>query len=305
MATSCGYEFQKKHFGFADVKPDDFYASQWFKSRRLFACYRGAMFLYSLVWVIVNIFQYEGLYTFAYLTNWAEWTLCLYFGVSFGTVMYGVRKDNNYTNTQESSDIPNYSALSNREQDELRWFHRLCWVLATLSTDLEYLITIMFWTFLAGEEDAMPLLIIIHQHGITTLMITIDLMVSRIQFRLLHVVYVAFYGTIYTLLTLILYVTGLQTKIYNGVIDWQDAPVISTIVGLSVLCVGFPLVHFLAFGIYHLRFFLARKLAGRKRDSELDSRACQRNNETANGSNDEDINKKLNCDSLGQEESLL
>ncbi|XP_077967020.1 uncharacterized protein LOC120342304 isoform X2 [Styela clava] len=103
MATSWGYEFQKKHFGFADAVAEDFYVSQWFSNRLLFVVYKALIFIYWTSWVIYGTIYYVNLkdvgfrYPF-YLSHWGEWTQVLYYGLTLTVALYGFLTRKSSTN---------------------------------------------------------------------------------------------------------------------------------------------------------------------------------------------------------------
>nr|XP_039259789.1 protein rolling stone-like [Styela clava] len=253
--TSCAYEFQRKHIGFADAKPTDFYSAQWFRFKSVYVAYRACIFVYCLLWSIMNamhLIKYDTKY-YAYLSNWGEWTLVAHFFLHLVVSIYGLTRDAYFGRSE-----PDCCMGNKCNKDELRWFHHLTWVTGSASTGAQYIITILYWSFLTDNKVTSNA-VNIHQHVMNSVLVTIDLFISRVPVRFLHFVYVSLYGITYVLITLILHGANDKSEFYAGILDWKSEPGVSTGVVFAVILVGAPAVHAVSFGFYHLRAFIAIK----------------------------------------------
>lgn len=262
MATSCQYEFQLKLFGFSDAKPESFYTSQWFENRIAFVCYRCFMFLYTVIWSINTTIFYAQQLTnyYGYLSNWAEWSLIVYFGIALGVSIYGLVKHKKALTHADSDSRPSCSGIF---KDDLQWFHRLCWVVFSAIFSIEILVTIVYWSFLSHIATSSPAANI-HQHVMNTVLMLIDLFVNAVPIRLLHVIYAMMYGVTYTLFTLILHGAGVMSVYYPGLLDWRSSPGASAGLCIGLVVAAIPITHSVVFGLYHLRMYIARLLTNPK-----------------------------------------
>nr|XP_039259175.1 protein rolling stone-like [Styela clava] len=265
MATSCGYEFQLKHFAFADVSASDFYVSQWFNSKILFVLYRAFMFLYCLIWSInttIILVEAYPIYV-AYLSNWAEWTLVVHFLLALLVAIYGL-----FSQSRDSTSTEIGCCPGNRcNNGDVRWFHHLTWVVLTATAGVNFIVTIIYWAFLSGIRVA-SVPANVHQHIMNSVLMILDIFISRIPIRLFHFIYVSLYGLTYVLFTAILHGADVKSAFYTNLLDWESAPGISAGVCVGLIVVGSPIIHLVSFGFYHLRAFIARSCGCSSTSSE-------------------------------------
>lgn len=257
MGNAFRSEFQLKYFGFADTKPEKFYVSEWFQNRIAFVGYRVFMFLYCLIWsintTIILVPHYPQYY--GYLSDWSEWSLVIYFGIALGVAIYGLTMKE----TPEESRLTGCCTGSKICQDNLRWFHRLCWVVFNAVMTINIVVTVLFWALLSGFPVKSQVANI-HQHVMNTVLMVTELFVVAFPMRVLHFIYPMMFGLTYMLFTLILHAAAVMSRYYQGFLDWQSVPGLSAGIALGSIFVACPIGHAIAFGLYHLRSFIARKV---------------------------------------------
>ena len=137
---------------------------------------------------------------------------------------------------------------------ELRWFHIFVWIFHEVAFAIALFITVVFWSLLPPSINPIS----INSHVINTIIMLADLFVCAIPFRLLHFYHVALCALAYTVFSLILHGVGFESAIYS-VLDWVGRPGFSIGLVLISIFVGSPLSHLIGFGLYHLRWFIARR----------------------------------------------
>lgn len=105
-----------------NCKPDCFISWQWFENRVAFVAYRCFMFLYTLIWSInTTIFYAQRLERYyGYLSNWAEWSLVVYFGTAFGVSLYGLVIQEKPSNEDDSDSSSCTRFFKGRPKQSLR-----------------------------------------------------------------------------------------------------------------------------------------------------------------------------------------
>ncbi|XP_078487925.1 protein rolling stone-like [Ciona intestinalis] len=242
MSTTCRYEFQCKLFGFYDCKSHDFYVSQWTTNKLLFLVYRCLFFFYSLAWIIADVIENPQPQYWIFLTNWSEVTVCLYFGLSCLLAVYG------YFSNKADLD----------KEKGANWACGVVWILFDVSFSVSLVTNVLYWSLLRVGSVDLITSFNIHSHAITFVMLLIDVFIIAYPIRLLHFLYGMCYGLVYTAFTLILHGSGYISAVYE-LINWDKGARIATAICFVSSFVAIPLVHLLAFGLYHLRCFIALK----------------------------------------------
>lgn len=263
-------QFQLKKIKLADESPRKFYRSSLFPSQLLYCVYRGLLAAYFIAWFIAQVITKqlagENPKHFIYLTTWAETTLNLHLIASFLTCLYGYIYefgDDSEKSTPTSSEvnlggesakvlIPTRSTSSG----ELRWFHKLSWVLYSFAIDVGMAVTIAFWALLRTEFDAFSW----HCHLINSVAILLDLIVADTPIRLLHFSWTIIWGLIYISFTYLMYKETIYKFIYEGVLDWGNWPLVTCAVVFGVCFVIVPFAHSMAFLIHRLKLKMLRRI---------------------------------------------
>jgi len=224
-----------------------FYKSQWSKNWKSYLLYRTVVFCYMISWLIYQLVyeaEREILYKYMhFFTNIQVLCINLYFLVSLLVALYGV------------SCVRNLDAL---EATPSRWFHKITLLLHTLCFNASLVTILLFWTLLASNSDR-PLVtpINFHVHGVTLLLMIIDLFVIKLPVRLLHFVYTSVLGLLYVLYTFILHVTGVQSAVYSF-LNWEKSPGNAVGMGLLFSICGAVAGQTVAYCLYRVRLLLRR-----------------------------------------------
>ena len=146
--------------------------------------------------------------------------------------------------------------LDTRENPNLRWFHKIVWILQSVSVNGAIIIGISYWSLLSnGEETASS----INSHAINIVIMIIDLFLNDIPVRLLHFYHSSLYTFVYSVFSLIVHASGYTSAIYP-VLDWQNNVGMAIGLCLGITFIASPVVHALVFfTFYQLRLFIAQQ----------------------------------------------
>ncbi|CAK8681548.1 unnamed protein product [Clavelina lepadiformis] len=252
MTAGCRIEFKVKHFGFTDCSGSCFYESQWGKNRIGYLIYRIIIFGYALAWIIADVVTIPQPYYAIFLTNWSEVAGCLYLFLALCIAIYGVAT----------------------EGKDLRWFHKVVWLVFEAVISGALITDILFWGLLSSRLSSQALAhqFNIHEHVVAYLLLLIDLFINKIPLRFLHFPYTAGYGLTYAIFTLILHGAGVRSAVYPP-LDWANSPGIAVLYSLVASLIAMPVAHILHWGFYHLRAFIARSCD--VEDSPLEDRSVE------------------------------
>ena len=188
---------------------------QWFpvtlRLQLLYLAYRWLLLLYFLPWLMVITIQAGisgvGPKFFIYLTNWGfiVWNTYLFIAV-ISTTLNFYRTFCVPNNAIENNELSVHS--TNKCQSHycgirsgtITWKEKIQWVLFTIGTEFAVSISIIFWIFFF-EFNVYSL----HVHMINGIVAVLDLWITGIPIRLLHLAYVLLFGFVYILFTVLYY----------------------------------------------------------------------------------------------------
>lgn len=243
---------------------------------------------YNFAWLIYNIYLY-GAKLFIFLTNWTYLILNLYFllatTLTFGAFYCEYRKPrretgpstNGNVNEGTSVDVEMETGDENeknvksgdatateeaREEDVLRFRHKLLWLLHIISTNGGLLVTVGYWTVLYEDDEPIDANNIT-KHALNSVFMLIDTFLCSIPVRLFHFIYPLLYIIIYLGFTVVYWVLGgtnIQGNPYIYKLLDYDNYEASTgcLVGFFLLVVQ-PVLQLLLFGFVKLRDCLGGK----------------------------------------------
>lgn len=227
---------------------------------------------YNLGWLIYNIYLFGGK-LFIFLTNWTFTILVIYFIVA--TTLSSIALYNDLKNTRVSTnretpvvaiemgsgDEGEASNENAREQDALRWEHKLLWFLHIIAASAGLWITVGYWTVLIEDDviDANN----ITKHALNSVFMVIDTAVSSIPMRFLHWLYALLYIAVYLLFSVIYWQLGGTNNrgrpyIYKA-LDYNDFQLRTGGLLVGFMFVVLPLLHLFLLGITKLRDYLHKK----------------------------------------------
>ena len=131
------------------------------------------------------------------------------------------------------------------------------WIFHEVAFGMALIITVAFWALLSPSLSPLS----INAHAINLVIMFLDLSMSNIPIRLLHFYHVSLAGVTYTIFTLILHGAGYESAVYPN-LDWVGSPVAAAVLAIILIFIAAPIAHFICFGLYHLRLFIARKILG-------------------------------------------
>jgi len=243
----CKDEMKVSRFRFIVKDASVFYVSQWTNSQTFFIVYRLVATLYMLAWLIYTLIDgSETLYDYIwYFTNWQVILINAYLFFSFFVALSGLTK------MKTSSGFLNV--------EETRWYHKVAFFFHSVAFNASFSVVVLFWALLAStSEDPLDSPTNIHIHGVTLLVMIIDLFVSKTPVYLLHFPYTMVLGLIYVLYTYILFVAGVTDAVY-GFLDWRENPSGAVGMGIGFAVLGALIGQILLWSLHHLRKWLHKK----------------------------------------------
>ena len=248
------------------------YSLKW---QWMYVIYRWVVMLYFLAWLIVTVVQasqssQQAKYLI-YLTNWGFIVLNAYFIVSAVSVLLSCALHRHYTT---SSAVP--TLTDTREERRLscsepllQMVNGLHWILGIIGGEFAVGVTILFWTFFNDPSlfrysfSAESL----HVHMLNGIVALIDIWVTGLPFRILHVVYSMMFASTYVVFTGIYYAangTDISGNRYiYPVLDYENNAGFAAGVAVSCALLLSTALHTGFFLLYICRYWLSRTLQTR------------------------------------------
>ncbi|KAK3102647.1 hypothetical protein FSP39_012844 [Pinctada imbricata] len=155
---------------------------------------------------------------------------------------YNIVLDSNESVTTESQPLP--------------WYFKLVWILYNMASAGSVMVTAVFFIFLWPLFNTASIgQMNLQLHGINSVIVFIEHLMSGVPYRLLHYIYPLLYGLAYLTFSGIFYAAGNEDPIYPGVLDWSkpgQTMIMVVLVGFVVL----PLLQIFFFVIYKIRIFI-------------------------------------------------
>ncbi|KAI8509795.1 hypothetical protein Bbelb_122230 [Branchiostoma belcheri] len=271
-------EFQLKLMRLDHGEPHDFTRSPWFSSPKWFLVYRAVICLYQICTYATT----KALYgisprTLFYLTDLGYIILTahtivgawLCFRDSYGGRSYPKSSDdrpsfpdNDVMTTTRSTDANHQTS---QPITALSLYYKGYWVLYNVAFGIGLYITIGFWAVPGGEVDPHSILF----NVMNTVVIVIDVFVSGLPYRLMHLVYPSAFGLAYMVFVVIYWAAG-GISVYGrpwlrGYLDYGDHPGMAAGIAAASVLVAIPLCHAILFGLALAREMLPGVVQGRMR----------------------------------------
>lgn len=136
------------------------------------------------------------------------------------------------------------------------WYVVVLWILFDMATAAVPMVTLMFFIFLwphmthSGGIDNDNLQL----HGLSSVCLIIDFMLSPVPVRLLHVIYPFIYGLLYLVFSAIYWSGDHNRVLYPGVLDWNTPgkTVGMIFLVLAVLCI----LQLIFFALHKLKMYI-------------------------------------------------
>ncbi|KAL9982955.1 hypothetical protein ACROYT_G005070 [Oculina patagonica] len=138
----------------------------------------------------------------------------------------------------------------------MAWFHEALWVIYNIASVAAMLVTLAFWLLIFNGNNKIIGVAII-SHGVNSIVMIGDTMLSSVPVRLFHVIYPMLYCIAYIVFTVI-YWAASGGFIYPQT-DYTGQPVLSAVSQLCLFFIGIPLCQTIMFGFYKLRVCMKTK----------------------------------------------
>ncbi|GFN90934.1 protein rolling stone-like [Plakobranchus ocellatus] len=144
--------------------------------------------------------------------------------------------------------------------DRIPWYLCLLWILYNTATVFALVVTIVFWGALAPRISLSRLASAenLQFHMVNSALVLIELCLTAIPVRFLHVVYPFAYGVAYGLFSVIYWAVDHKHVMYP-ILDWSKSPGIAA---ACVLLIGFvlvPVLQLLIYGVHRLKLAIFRR----------------------------------------------
>ena len=155
-----------------------------------------------------------------------------------------------------------------KARDGTVWYQKIHWFLFNISNSWAIAVSILYWALLrTGALDGVNLT----THLLNAIVALIDVLVTRIPVRILHILYPLLGAGIYVVFTGIYFAangTNVRGDLYiYSVIDYGSNPGQSAGLALAVAFVYYPIMYLLVYGLFLLRegiVFLTKKVCCKK-----------------------------------------
>ncbi|KAL3318201.1 hypothetical protein Ciccas_003150 [Cichlidogyrus casuarinus] len=236
-----------------------FLRSEWpvVREKRIFTFYRALLALALLGWILIDIsYEFRNIGNdmnhirlwFTYATNWA---LILYL-ISLIALAITVA----YYNLNSDCDLSNHFSG-----------YKLLWLIYTTSSTSVATTDVIFWAFLANSGFlAFSSTMTKAKHGLTLVLVFLDLFISCIPIRLVHFLFSALLGIIYLVFTVIIWKLQIIGPDGTGVIypriDWGHPRVAFPLCMLAFLTM--LITHIVLFATHLVRSGLTCLMKGKR-----------------------------------------
>ena len=145
----------------------------------------------------------------------------------------------------------------------------------TVYTNVSILVTIVYWGVLYNPDNSSPsqLYYDLTAHTFPSILGVLDILLTPIPVRIIHMVYPVSYALTYMTFTLIYWAAGGtdssgNTGIYPGFLDWADPGMTS--LSIFLCAIGITVCQFVLWGLYRLKMFLFERLVPSSAHNRLD-----------------------------------
>ncbi|XP_041379516.1 protein rolling stone-like [Gigantopelta aegis] len=245
-------ELHLKNFGLDYDQPVKFVTSQWGHGT-FYTLWRVFWAIFHSVWVVASLWVTSDVTTtssdaakwFIYLSNWTYLTLTLETCTEAVVLIWTMTK---------RKDIISGTA------NDMPWYFKMQWLLYTIVTSGSFHISAFYWLIIFKDQTLTPVRVAIH--GINSIYVFLNILITATPLRLYHFIYPVAYGTVYTLFTVVYFCadgTNLAGEPYiYRVLKWDHLKSTLPIVCISTFVV-LPFEHCFVFLLYKLRTFCHKK----------------------------------------------
>ena len=239
--------------------------SKWY-FQWIYLLYRWIALFFFLAYLIQSgLISSNNPLFFIYLTHWGllVYTFHFLWSATFVTIRYFqvhvfCKKTYEVPREKETSyqlyDKP--VGCCGVREDSTFWYQKVQWLLFTVGNGTALAITVLFWSVLYRPEDSIDHISLV-VHAVNGVVALLDIWVSGVPVRILHVIYTIFFCGVYSAFTGIYFAAGGVNDdgdrfVYPALNYEKDPGTASAYVILSSL-VLVPLLHLFVWGVYLLR----------------------------------------------------
>jgi hypothetical protein len=226
-------------------------------------------FIAHLLWYMIDGVEGIG-YFFIYLTNWGYMLVTAYLtwsalSVTLRYLQQSLPACEKFRLKQQAKDDIINNEMSSKPKgcsgcthNSLQWYEIIHWILFVLSSNGALTITLGYWLLLFKPKKFDEFIYYnLSAHLFNSLVVLMDIWITRLPVRIYHFFYVMFVGSVYSLFTGLYYVGGGRNE-YNDtyiyqIIDYKTDPGLSVGLLLGVVLVGVPLINLFLYCNYLLR----------------------------------------------------
>lgn len=262
----CRNEFRLKNFLLQHYDTRNFIQFQ-FGYQKLYLAWRIFWALYHVAWIIVTGVrsdQWAGedssqyIKWFIFLTDWAYFSLTVSTLVDAAVVLHVF---------VQRKDIRKGEALS------LPWYMRANWCIFNISNVVSVSTSVAYWALVYDGNQPMTA-VNIETHVINSVYVILNVSVTGVPTRVLHLWFSVLFGVTYSLFTVFYHLAGGTNHNENPyvypAIDWRKPG--TAILYCAIVCfVLVPVVHLVLFVIHTLKVLICEKLDCCRSDKERQS----------------------------------
>lgn len=216
---------------------------------------------YTISICYLLIYQFQ-LYFFIYLTHWTALVFTIYLVVASVNVIIDRKYWMKYDNAERETIFP--LVLSCR--------HKLQWFLMIVYTNMSIIVTIVYWSVLYSPDPSL-LYYNLTAHTFPSILGVLDILLTPIPVRIIHVVYPVSFALTYMIFTLIYWAAGGtdpsgNSAIYTGFLDW-DGPGMTSL-SMFLCAIGITVCQFVLWGLFRLKMVLYNRLVPSSSYDRLD-----------------------------------
>ena len=253
------------------------------------------MFGYLAAWIIAHgaiRSESTGAHWFIYITDWAFLFLVIVLGaaalVTFGYYMAYYVVEGGRLEKHFPRDVDSPALLYC--QDNIHWIVKVFWFMYMIATTTMVMVGIGYWLFVydpdctgEGSEQTRNAsqnmdnnsvedtasgscgldVASIHAHGVTFVIVFIDLILSRIPLHLLHLPYTCIFSTVFVVFSGVYFAAGGTDEFGNPYIyetlDYESSPISSALAAVF-LCLAPSVLYVIPFVVAMLRDVIHRRL---------------------------------------------
>lgn len=146
-----------------------------------------------------------------------------------------------------------------RSRPRTPFLMKLSWLVFAVISNGAIIVSIVYFAALFPQMKNPSLNAVdFHLHGMNSIVILLDMIVTSYPVHLLHMIYPAIFGILYVLFSVFYWLPDHDRVLYPKVLDWNH-PGQTMLVVCILLFVAVPLIQLFLYAIFKLRVYMANK----------------------------------------------